>query len=123
MVNDQYVTTSDLDGFEKASAWLSDEDYLLIAYSLTGKTMAAGRHALLDIGDADISQLRLSDAYGHNVKVVAGQGTTNIETMGSRVMRQKGVYDLQGRKLSNLRSPFSTLKKGVYIIDGKKVVK
>ena len=123
MVNDQYVTTSDLDGFEKASAWLSDEDYLLIAYSLTGKTMAAGRHALLDIGDAEISQLRLCDANGHNVKVVAGQGTTNIETMGSRVMRQKGVYDLQGRKLSNLRSPFSTLKKGVYIIDGKKVVK
>ena len=106
----------DLDGFEHTSAWLTDNDYLFLAYNLNGKTLSAGKHALLHIGDADVSSLRLSDAQGHNVMVEAGEGTTNISAMGSKVMNQKGIYDLQGRKVT-------TLKKGVYIINGKKVVK
>jgi len=125
-------TTQELNGFEQALAWLSDEDYLLLAYNMNGKTLSAGKHALLYIGDADITQLRLADAIGHPVNVIAGEGTTNIEVMGSRVQRQEGIYDLQGRKLSTLiatpysqreNSQFSTLKKGVYIINGQKVVK
>ena len=106
----------DLDGFEHTSAWLTDNDYLFLAYNLNGKTLSAGKHALLHIGDADVSSLRLSDAQGHNVMVEAGEGTTNISAMGSKVMNQKGIYDLQGRKVT-------TLKKGVYIINGEKVVK
>ena len=106
----------DLDGFEHTSAWLTDNDYLFLAYNLNGKTLSAGKHALLHIGDADVSSLRLSDAQGHNVMVEAGEGTTNISAMGSKVMNQKGIYDLQGRKVT-------MLKKGVYIINGKKVVK
>jgi hypothetical protein len=125
-------TTQELNGFEQALAWLSDEEYLLLAYNMNGKTLSAGKHALLYIGDADITQLRLADAIGHPVNVIAGEGTTNIEVMGSRVQRQEGIYDLQGRKLSTLiatpysqreNSQFSTLKKGVYIINGQKVVK
>ena len=109
----------DLDGFEQASAWLSDNDYLFLAYSLNGKTVSPGKHALLYIGDADITSLRLSDTQGKNIDAHHGNGTTGIDRMGKHVMNINGVYDLQGRKLS----PLTPLKKGIYIINGKLVVK
>jgi hypothetical protein len=117
------AVASDLDGFEHASAWLSENDYLFLAYNMNGKTLTPGKHALLYIGDSELSSLRLADVYGHNVEAVAGEGTTAVDAMGSKVQTQKGVYDLQGRKLSTLNSQLSTLKKGIYIINGKKVVK
>lgn len=113
----------DLDGFEQASVWLTDDDYLLLAYSMNGKTLTAGKHALLYVGDSDISQLRISDVNGHNVTVIAGDGTTQIDVMGSRVQRQEGIYDLYGRKLVDGKSSNRKLPHGVYIINGKKVVK
>ena len=109
----------DLDGFEMASTWLSDNDYLFLAYSMNGKTLAPGKHALLYIGDAEISSLRLSDTTGKNVNVSNGDGTTGIDRMGKHVMNVNGIYDLQGRKLSST----TPLKNGIYIINGKKVVK
>jgi hypothetical protein len=109
---------ADLDGFEQASAWLTDNDYLFMAYSMSGKTLTPGKHALLYIGDADLSSLRLSDTQGHNVAVVAGEGTTKIDAIGSKVMTAKGIYNLNGQKLNS-----DKLRKGVYIIDGIKVVK
>jgi len=116
------TVANDLDGFEQASSWLSDTDYLFLAYSMSGKSLAPGKHALLHIGDADITSLRLSDTSGKNVNVNLG-GTTGIDRMGKHVMNVEGVYDLQGRKLSTSNSQLSTLKKGIYIINGKKVVK
>lgn len=109
---------SDLDGFETASSWLSDNDYLFLAYSMSGKTLSPGKHALLHIGDAEVVSIRLSDAQGKNVNV-DHNGTTGIDRMGKHVMNVNGVYDLQGRRLS----PNSPLKKGIYIINGSKVVK
>ena len=115
--------TEELDGFEQASTWLSDNDYLFLAYSMNGKTLAPGKHALLYVGDSEISSLRLSDTTGKNVIVGNGDGTTGIDRMGKHVMNISGVYDLQGRKLSTVNSQVSTLKGGIYIINGKKVVK
>ena len=120
--SEKFATTQDLNGFENASAWLSDNDYLFLGYSMSGKTLTAGKHALLYIGDAQVNTLRLSDAQGHNVTAIAAN-TTAINRMGSDVMNVKGIYDLQGRKLSTANSPLSTLPKGVYIINGKKGVK
>ena len=115
--------SEDLDGFEQASAWLTDDDYLLLAYSMSGKTLSAGKHALLYVSDSDISQLRISDFNGHNVTVIVGDGATQIDVMGSRVQRQEGIYDLYGRKLVDGKSSNRKLPHGVYIINGKKVVK
>ena len=115
---EEISVASDLDGFETASAWLSDNDYLFLAYSMNGKTLTPGKHALLHIGEAEITSLRLSDAQGKNVSVNADE-TTGIDRMGKHVMNINGVYDLQGRKLS----PLTPLKKGIYIINGEKVVK
>jgi len=116
----EFATAPDLDGFEHTSAWLSDNDYLFLAYNMNGKTLSAGKHALLHIGNADLTSLRLSDAQGHNVMVVAGEGTTHIDAMGSKVMTQKGVFNLNGQKVSGSDT---NLRKGVYIINGEKVVK
>ena len=56
-----------LDGFEKVSSWQGEDEYMFIAYSLSGKTIPVGRHALLEIGDAELSDIVLSDTHGHNV--------------------------------------------------------
>lgn len=124
MIN-EYNVAKDLDGFETASTWLSESDYLFLSYSMSGRTLGPGKHALLHIGDADIASIRLCDTFGRNVKVVAcdNNNTTSIDCMGKHVMSVDGIYDLQGRKLSTNDSRISTLKKGVYIINGKKVVK
>lgn len=119
---DSEVAISDnLDGFEHASSWLSDNDYLFMAYSLSGKKLAAGKHALLYVGDGQVASIKLGDAIGRSITAVSNNGTTGIDRMGKDVMNVKGIYDLQGRKLSTLNS--QPLKKGIYIIDGQKVVK
>lgn len=120
--NSQFEVAEDLDGFEHTSAWLTDNDYLFLAYNLNGKTLSAGKHALLYIGDADLSTLRLSDMLGRNVEVVAGN-TTAIDNMGSKVQLQGGVYNLKGQKVSGKAGDLHKLPKGVYIVNGEKVVK
>jgi len=114
--------TEDLNGFEHTSAWLTDNDYLFLAYNMNGKTLTAGKHALLKIGDADVTTLRLSDAQGHNVMVETGE-TTGITTLGSKVKQQGGIFNLKGQKVSGKTLDLKKLPKGVYIINGEKVVK
>lgn len=119
---DSEVAISDnLDGFEHASSWLSDNDYLFMAYSLSGKKLKAGKHALLYVGDGQIASIKLGDTTGRGIKAISDNGTTGIDRMGKDVMNVKGIYDLQGRKLSSSNS--QPLKKGIYVIDGQKVVK
>ena len=121
--NTQHQVASDLEGFEHVTAWLSDNDMLFLAYNMNGKTLAPGKHALLKIGDADVTQIRLSDTQGHNVEVVAGEGTTAIDNMGSKVQLQGGVFNLKGQKVFGKSGDLQKLPKGVYIINGEKVVK
>lgn len=66
-----------LDGFEKVTNWTSDTELMFMAYSMSGKTIPAGRHALLEIGDAELSDIVLSDTQGHNVMPINGT-TTNL---------------------------------------------
>ena len=62
------------------------------------------------------------DANGHNVQVT-GDDATRVNRMATDVMTIPGIYDLQGRKLTGDSNQQIRLPKGVYIIDGKKVVK
>jgi hypothetical protein len=66
-----------LDGFEKVTNWINDYELVFMAYSMSGKTIPAGRHALLEIGDAELSSIVLSDTQGHNVLPIDGT-TTNL---------------------------------------------
>ncbi len=75
----------DLKGFETTSAWKNENSYLFLAYSMTGKTLPAGKHALLHLGEeAQIEQITLADKQGHNVTALA-HGTTGIATLGQTV--------------------------------------
>ena len=111
----------DLKGFETTSAWLTDNDYLFLGYSMSGKTLTPGKHALLNIGKGQIAKIRLSDMYGRNVEAI-GSETTGIDRMGKDVMTVKGVYNMSGQKVAG-SAEHKNLPKGVYIINGEKVVK
>ena len=118
----EVTATGEMEGFEQASSWLSDNDFIYLAYSMSGKTLAAGKHAILNIGNAKIMDIRLSDAAGKNVEAKAGE-LSSITRLGSDVMNVSGIYTLTGVKLSGRSSDLKKLPAGVYIVDGKKVVK
>lgn len=116
--------TEDLDGLEKVSTWLADNDYLFLAYNMAGRTVSAGRHPILNIGANEIADIRLSDTYGHNVMATPSIVTAveNINADGKRAVPQ-GIYDLMGRKISSKASDLNRLPHGIYIVNGVKVVK
>ena len=118
-----FTTTETLKGFEQASAWLSDNDYLFLAFNMNGKVIPAGKHALLNIGDAEIARIRLSDGQGHNVRAIPGDNTTTVNRLASDAMNIKGIYTTSGIKITGDATKTQQLPKGVYIINGEKVVK
>lgn len=118
----EVTATGEMEGFEQASSWLSDNDFIYLAYSMSGKTLTAGKHAILNIGNAKIMDIRLSDATGKNVEAKAGE-LSSITRLGSDVMNVSGIYTLTGVKLSGRSSDLKKLPAGVYIVDGKKMVK
>lgn len=120
--NQKISIADSLSDFEQASAWLSDNDWLFLAYNMNVKTLPAGKNAIMYIGDARISSICLSDAMGRNVKAV-GDNVTGVNHMGSDVMHIEGIYTLSGRKLSGSSEMLNRLPNGVYIINGKKIVK
>ena len=70
-----------LDGFEQVKADVSDGT-LFMAYSMSGKRIPAGKHALLRIGDGQINSVALSDPEGHNVlAILQGTGVEEHETL------------------------------------------
>ena len=112
-----------LNGFEHASAWLTDEDYLFLGYNMNGKTIPAGKHALFNIGNAQLRSIRLSDAMGGNVMTEAGNATA-IEMQTAKVLpNTHGIYNLNGQKIAGSAEDLERLPKGVYVVDGVKVVK
>lgn len=119
MSNEKLAAARNLKGFEIASTWLTENDYRMLAYSFGSKVLMPGKHAIMTIGDADITSLRLSDTQGNAVLAVPGDATLINDTMGSKVLNTKGVWNLSGQKMVNEKN----LKKGVYIIDGQKIVK
>lgn len=112
----------DMKGFEHTSAWLSDNDYLFLGYNMNGKTLTTGKHAILIIDDAQIADIRLSDVYGHNIQAVSNT-VDKIDRMARDVMTVNGIYDLQGRKITGNTNQLSKLPKGVYIVNGQKVIR
>ena len=63
---------SALRGMENTGEWVSDESYRFLAFSLIGKTLESGRHALLIVGDAKLDRLILVDASGNSVMAIEG---------------------------------------------------
>lgn len=87
----------------------------LMAFSLIGRAIPAGRHAILYVGEASLDDIVLSDKWGNDVKVLPHLSTA-IETVSParQSVKQEGIYDLLGRRVARP-------SKGVYIKNGKKV--
>ena len=102
-----------LNGFEQMTEWTSDSECLFLAFSMTGKSIAPGKQAILRIGDATLNEVVISNSRGANVMAVNGNVTCVSEVVGEDV-EEEGIYDLAGRKLKQISSP------GVYIVNGKK---
>lgn len=64
-----------MNGFEQVKVNTSD-GALFLAYSMSGKKLEAGKHALLRMGDGSISDVVLSDPTGHNVLAVFKENDT-----------------------------------------------
>lgn len=70
-----------LEGFEQVKADVSDGT-LFMAYSMSGKRLPAGKHALLHIGEGTIGSVALSDPEGHNVlAILSGTSIEEHETL------------------------------------------
>lgn len=112
----QYHPLSAIEGMEQVACKMNhDQGYQFMAYSFTGRTIPAGRHAVLRVNESTLSGIVLSDKFGDEVQIL-GQDPTIIENISpsQRVKKQEGIFDLMGRRVK-------TPSKGVYIINGKKV--
>jgi len=76
---DELITPLEaLNEFEKVSLWRTEEDFFFMAYSMSGKVLSVGKHALLQIGDANIQDIMFSDPLGHEV-VAVPLGSTALD--------------------------------------------
>lgn len=70
-----------LDGMEKVLTQMNENQRLFLSYSMSGKTIAAGKNAILQIGDHAVSDIKLSDAMGNNVIAINGNVNSGIGTI------------------------------------------
>jgi hypothetical protein len=74
-----------LNGFEQVT-WNTAETFNFMAYSMSGKSLGVGKHALLYVGDAEMNQIILSNAQGQNVPAIK-KTTTDLSSVEAMQMR------------------------------------
>lgn len=100
-----FTALAALNEFEKVGTWQTEYNYLFMAYSMSGKTLGIGKNALLQIGDAELTDIVLSDAQGHNVPVAprisqALDGTTFVPA-ASKYIKEGSLYIKHGEHIYN----------------------
>lgn len=70
-----------LNGMENVLTQMNEHQRMLLTYSMSGKTIPAGKNAILQIGDHAISDIKLSDAMGNNVMAINGNVNSGIGTI------------------------------------------
>lgn len=95
-----------LHGSENVGVWTAENNYMFMAYSMSGKTIGVGKTALLQIGNAELTSIVLSDSQGHNVVAspLVGQGL-NGETVHpgiNKVIENNSVYIIYGEHKYNI---------------------
>ncbi len=115
-----------LEGFETLGSWTGEDCYRFMAFNLNGKTLASGRHALLELEGASLTDARLSDPQGKNVNVsyatISGIDVVDMDK-AARSNALPGLYNLMGVKLGETAADLDRLPAGVYILNGWKVLK
>lgn len=74
-----------LNGFEQIT-WNTAETFNFMAYSMSGKTLGVGKHALLYIGDAAMNKIILSNTKGQNIPAIQ-RTTTDLSSVEAMQMR------------------------------------
>ena len=74
-----------LNGFEQIT-WNTTETFHFMAYSMSGKTLGVGKHALLYIGDATMAKIILSNTNGQNIPAIQ-RTTTDLSSVEAMQMR------------------------------------
>lgn len=118
----EFEVLEGLNGMEQASFRQNDNAYMLLAYSMSGKYIPMGVQPLLRVGDAEVTDMVLSDTRGHNVLAI-NNTATSIDTLPFGIDNHEGAevryYDLSGRTISRRQAH----QQGVYIqsifVDGK----
>lgn len=101
-----FATLDALKGFETVGTWQNEEQYMFMAYSMSGKTLSVGKTALLQIGDAELTDIIFSDAQGHNVAAAprisqALDGTTFVPA-ASKYLQEGLLYIKHGKHIYNV---------------------
>lgn len=80
---DKFEAMDALSGFELVTSRQDENSCLVLAYSMSGRSIATGRQAILKIGDAAIDEIILSDTRGKNVLAANADisGIGSIEAM------------------------------------------
>ena len=91
-----------LNGFE-TTTWSTTTNFNFMAYSMSGKVLEVGKHALLYVGDAALDKIVLSNAQGQNVPAIqkTATGLSSVEAMQMRLPNP---------------NPFTTMVKIPYIV-------
>lgn len=78
-----------MQGFELVNTQNPDGSLMLLAYSMSGVEVPAGKTALLRIGNKEIENIVLSDTEGHNVIAINGDalGMTDIENLPAQIQK------------------------------------
>lgn len=75
---------SALNGFEIVSGQV-DSQYMVMAYSMIGRTIAPGKQALLRIGDSNLDEIVATDAHGNNILMQPGNVTAIYSSEATRL--------------------------------------
>ncbi len=116
-------TLEALDAMERMWIQMDENTRLLLAYSMTGKTIPAGKTALLELGNVPVTDIVLSDAMGNNIMVEQGDVTSVTEVRTEVKPVATGIYDLMGRKIASDVRQLKHLQPGIYIVNGVKTAK
>ncbi len=122
------ITPAALASMETMGQWSSDNDYVYLAFSVSGASLPAGEYAVLDIdGDFDIDRIVLSDASAtpREIPVEAApdhSGVDNVIAEGTEAAAE-GIYNIMGVKIGSSAADLDRLPAGIYIVDGEKTVK
>ncbi len=124
--SNRFTVLDALAGFETTGAWRTDDTYRFMAYSLSGKTLPAGHHALLNIGTALVADAHMSTPLGSNINVTysdpSGIDVVDIDNQ-RREGARRGVYNVMGVKVGETEADLDRLPAGIYIVNGWKVAK
>ena len=71
----EFTPLGAITGFEQVGTWMSDSEYQFLVFSMNGRFLAPGKHAILRIGDATLGEVILSNSRGANIMAVNGNTT------------------------------------------------